>query len=175
VACYDAAVQAGHVHNVDNNGVTGEGVSWIESNIVNGVRQSAADAYLTPAAGRANLTVITECPRPAAARRAHNLPGRRVHHRRTDAQVLRGSRGHPQCGAVGTPRLLLLSGIGPGQHLRDVGIDPVDDVPGVGANLHDHPKAEVAYTATRPSRTTRYSRKPVVLTRTAPRPHRTCR
>ena len=48
-------------------------------------------------------------------------------------------------GTIGTPQLLLLSGIGPGQHLRDVGIEVVADLPGVGANLHDHPKSQVSY------------------------------
>ncbi|MDG4825859.1 GMC family oxidoreductase [Asanoa sp. WMMD1127] len=52
-------------------------------------------------------------------------------------------------GAIGSPRLLLLSGIGPGDHLRDVGVEVVADLPGVGGNLHDHPRSQVAYAAER--------------------------
>ena len=56
-ACYLVALQAGHPRNGDANGATAAGVSWHESNVINGVRQSAADAYLTPVAGRANLKI----------------------------------------------------------------------------------------------------------------------
>jgi choline dehydrogenase len=168
LACHEAAAQAGHARNDDNNGAAAAGVSWIDSNIVDGARQSAADAYLTPAAGRANLTIVAD----AHARRliVEHATCRGVeytvdgHEERSfaDREVILSA------GAIGSPQLLLLSGIGPGQHLRDLGIDVLAEVPGVGANLHDHPKAEVAYAGTRPSRTTRYSRKPLVLARTAP-------
>jgi choline dehydrogenase len=168
VACHDAALEVGHARNDDNNGASAEGVSWIDSNVVDGVRQSAADAYLTPAAGRANLSIVAD----AHVQRLiidhltchgveYTVDGR-VERSYADREVILSA------GAVGSPRLLLLSGVGPAQHLRDVGIDVVADVPGVGANLQDHLKAEVAYTSIRPSRTTRYSRKPLVLTRTAP-------
>jgi choline dehydrogenase len=53
-------------------------------------------------------------------------------------------------GAVGSPQLLMLSGIGPATHLREVGVDVVLDLPGVGANLHDHPMTGITYTASRP-------------------------
>lgn len=126
-------MQAGHARNDDTNGAEAEGASWIESNVVDGVRQSASDAYLTPAAGRVNLTVVA-C--------AH------VQRLIIDHTTCRGVEyivdGHGErsfadrevilcAGAIGSPQLLLLSGIGPGQHLRDLGLDVVADVPGVGA------------------------------------------
>jgi choline dehydrogenase len=68
-------------------------------------------------------------------------------------------------GVIGTPQLLLLSGVGPGQHLHGLGIDVVADLPGVGANLHDHPKSQAVYTTTRPVRPAPDARKPLVLLR----------
>jgi choline dehydrogenase-like flavoprotein len=59
-AAFDAAVQAGHAPTDDNNGATATGTSWHESNVVNGQRQSAADGYLVPAAGRPNLTIVAD-------------------------------------------------------------------------------------------------------------------
>lgn len=167
-ACFEAAVQAGHPRNDDSNSASAEGVSWNEMNVVNGVRQSAADAYLTPAAGRANLTIVTHANvrrlliEHTSCRGVEYTTGGQMHTSFADREVVLTA------GVIGTPHLLLLSGVGPGQHLRDLGIEVVADVPGVGANLHDHPKAEVAYTTTRPVRTGRYARKPHVLLRSEP-------
>jgi choline dehydrogenase len=62
----------------------------------------------------------------------------------------------------------MLSGVGPGAHLRGLGIETIADLPGVGANLHDHPKAVVTYAASDPMRARVFARKPLVLTRTDP-------
>jgi choline dehydrogenase len=167
-ACYDAAVESGYTRNEDNNGADAEGVSWIDANVVNGVRQSAADAYLACAADRTNLAVLAGAHaqrlliEQAACRGVEYTVHGRLQRAFAEREVILSA------GAIGTPQLLLLSGIGPGGHLRDTGIEPIVDLPGVGSNLHDHPKAEVAYTATRPARTIRHSRKPLVLTRTTP-------
>lgn len=167
LACHDAALQAGHARNDDNNGAAADGVSWIDSNVVNGVRQSAADAYLTPAAGRVNLIIVADAHvrrlliDHSACRGVEYTVDGRDERSFADREVILSA------GAIGSPQLLLLSGVGPGRHLRDHGVPVLADVPGVGANLQDHLKAEVAYTSTRPSRTGGYSRKPLVLTRTA--------
>src|SRR5262249_27085405 len=71
-------------------------------------------------------------------------------------------------GTIGTPHLLMLSGIGPGQHLHSFGIDMLADLPGVGQNLHDHTKSQVAHAPTRPVRAAPDARKPIVLTRSEP-------
>ena len=80
----------------------------------------------------------------------------------------RAARSSWLAGAIGTPHLLLLSGIGPPQQLRSFEIDVLADLPGVGANLHDHTKSQVSYTTTRPVRAFAGARKPLVLTRTNP-------
>jgi len=167
-ACFEAAVQAGHARNEDSNGATAEGVSWNDMNVVNEVRQSAADAYLAPAAARPNLTIVTGAYvrrvliEHTSCRGIEYTTGGQIRTSLADREVVLTA------GVIGTPHLLLLSGVGPGQHLRELGIDVVADVPGVGANLHDHPKAEVAYTTTRPVRTGLYARKPHVLLRSEP-------
>ena len=71
-------------------------------------------------------------------------------------------------GVIGTPQLLLLSGLGPVDHLAELDIDVLAHLPGVGANLQDHPKAQVSYRAQHQVRPTAYARKPLVLTRTNP-------
>jgi choline dehydrogenase len=136
--------------------------------VAGGRRQSAADAYLTPAAGRPNLTVVAH----AHVRRlvVEHLTCRAVEYR-VDGQIRRVVADREvilAAGGVGTPHLLLLSGVGPAAHLRDIGIGVTADLPGVGANFQDHPKSQVAYTATRPVRPAGYARKPHVLARTEP-------
>ena len=165
-ACFEAAVTAGHPANEDDNGAVAEGTSWHEVNVFRGKRQSAADAYLTPAARRPNLTIVTG----ARARRllvehgncqgVEYAAGGQLHAAFADCEVILSG------GVIGTPQLLMLSGVGPGQHLHGLGIDVVADLPGVGANLQDHPKSQVVYTATRPVRPDPDARKPLVLLRT---------
>ncbi|MEO3876166.1 GMC family oxidoreductase N-terminal domain-containing protein [Nonomuraea sp. B12E4] len=149
-ASYDAAVEAGYPACEDGNGTENEGVSWSERNVVAGRRQSAADAYLRPALSRPNLTVIT-----GAHVRRLLLAGTRCH----GAEYVVGGEVRTVCadrevilsaGAIGSPQILMLSGIGPARHLRDLGIDVVVDLPGVGWNLHDHPLSWVTYAAKQP-------------------------
>lgn len=176
-ACHLAAVQAGHPHNDDSNAAAAVGVCWHENNIVDGVRQSAADAYLTPITGRANLTVVADAHAQRLLIEHSTCRGVEYSHAGQLQTAFADREVVLSAGVIGSPQLLLLSGLGPGQHLRDLGIEVLADLPGVGANLHDHPKSEVAYTATRPARTSRYARKPLVsrcarkplvLTRTEP-------
>ena len=146
-ACYEAAVQAGATLTADGNGEHTEGVSRTELNLVDGARQSAADAYLAPARHRPNLTIVTE----ALAQRLL-LDGRRcvgveylAHGQKLTAHA------HQEvvlaAGAIGSPQLLMVSGIGPAEHLRALGIDVIHDLPGVGANLQDHPFSHVTFAA----------------------------
>jgi choline dehydrogenase len=167
-ACFDAAVEAGQPTNPDGNAASAEGVSWHEVNVANGRRQTAADAYLTPAAVNPGLRIVAD----AHVRRliianktclgVEYTMGGQIHPVYADREVVLTA------GAIGTPHLLLLSGVGPGPHLHRLGVDVVADLLGVGENLHDHTKSQVAYTATRPVRADPAARKPVVLTRTEP-------
>jgi choline dehydrogenase-like flavoprotein len=134
----EAARQAGYPENRDFNGATQEGVGLYQVTHRNGERCSAATAYLAPNRGRANLHVITG----AQATRVL-LEGRRavgVAYRQGGQERQVRARGEVllSAGALQSPQLLMLSGIGPGDHLRALGIPVVHDLPGVGRNLQDH-------------------------------------
>ncbi|MGE2714611.1 GMC family oxidoreductase [Mycolicibacterium litorale] len=147
----DGAEEVGFPLSDDFNGATPEGVGWHDLAISAGSRQSAAAAYLHPVAGhRANLAVST-------GSRAHKLIFNG--HRCVGVEFVRdGARMAALAdvevivcaGAVDTPRLLLLSGVGPAAELESVGVDVVHDLPGVGRNLHDHPLCGVIYEAAQP-------------------------
>jgi choline dehydrogenase len=145
-----AAVQAGHPIAADISSGAEQGFGWCDLNIVGGRRQSAADAYLNPALGRPNLDVVTD----ALAHRVTIADGRC-----TGVEYSVGAKTFTvagqsgvilTAGTVGTAQLLMLSGIGPWAHLREVGIDLVTDLPGVGRNLHDHPMSGIVYRSARP-------------------------
>ena len=134
----EAAVQAGHAANRDFNGAHQEGAGIFQVAQKNGERCSAASAYLTPNLGRANLTVITGAQTTRVlldGRRAVGVEARVAGQLRT----LRARREVLLCaGALQSPQLLMLSGIGPREHLQRHGIETRLDLPGVGRNLHDH-------------------------------------
>ena len=135
----EACVQAGHVHNRDFNGVDQEGVGLYQVTHKNGERFSAAKAYLTPHLARPNLQVITGARATRIlleGRRAVGVEYRQggtTHQLRCSREVLLSA------GALLSPQLLMLSGIGPGAQLQQHGIATVHDLPGVGQHLHDHP------------------------------------
>ena len=137
-AFVEAGVQAGYPRNPDFNGPEQEGVGSYQVTHRNGERHSAAKAYLTPNLGRPNLQVIT------GAHTTHILmDGRRatgVEYRRGGATERVQARREVllSAGAFQSPQLLMLSGIGPGAHLQQMGIATVHDLPGVGRHLHDH-------------------------------------
>ena len=135
----EAGVQAGHAHNHDFNGADQEGVGLYQVTHKNGERFSAAKAYLTPHLGRPNLQVITGARATRIlleGRRAVGVEYRQggaTHQVRCTREVLLSA------GALLSPQLLMLSGIGPGAQLQQHGIATVHDLPGVGQHLHDHP------------------------------------
>jgi len=146
----EAARQAGYPIARDISGGLEEGFGWCDLNIVDGRRQSAADAYLAPILSRPTLDVVTDAL---------------VHRVLMDGDRCRGVEYHVgvetfvagctgevvlAAGAVGSPQLLMLSGIGPADHLEDRGIEVVADLPGVGANLYDHPMCGVVYQSAQP-------------------------
>ncbi|WP_432572384.1 GMC family oxidoreductase [Kineococcus sp. SYSU DK005] len=134
-----AARASGMPANDDVNGAEQVGVGRYQVTCRHGRRWSTADAYLRPARQRPNLAVLTG----ALATRVLLERGRAtgVAFLRGGAEhVVRAEREVVLCGgAVNSPQLLMLSGIGPADHLREVGVTPLVDLPGVGANLHDHP------------------------------------
>ncbi|MDH5539111.1 MAG: GMC family oxidoreductase N-terminal domain-containing protein, partial [Rhizobacter sp.] len=137
-AFVQAGVQAGFAENRDFNGAEQEGVGAYQVTHKNGERFSAAKAYLSPNLARPNLTVLTG----ATARRVL-MEGKRAIG--VEARVGRGIRRLDarrevllSAGALQSPQLLMLSGIGAGAQLQQRGIEVRHELPGVGANLHDH-------------------------------------
>ena len=149
-AFMQAAEQAGIARTADFNRGDNEGVGYFEVNQKHGLRWNTAKAFLRPACeGRANLQVWTE----AQAARLLLEPGS-VGPRCTGVEVwdgrqmlmARAAREVILCaGAIGSPQLLQLSGIGPGDLLRRHGIEVIVDAPGVGANLQDHLQIRAVY------------------------------
>ena len=137
-AFVDAAVATGHRRNPDFNGAEQLGAGLYQLTQKKGRRASAADAYLRPARRRRNLTVWTG----AHAHRVVVEGGRAVGvavERDGAVETVRAEREVLVCaGAVGSPQLLMLSGIGPADALRERGVDVVADRAGVGENLQDH-------------------------------------
>jgi choline dehydrogenase len=134
----EAAALRGLLPNPDYNGYEQEGSFLYQVTHKNGERCSAAKAYLTPNLSRTNLKVLT---RAATAkillqnRRARGVvyyQGNQQHTVRARREVIVAA------GAFGSPQLLMLSGIGPGEDLRQAGVPVVHDLPGVGQNLQDH-------------------------------------
>jgi choline dehydrogenase len=142
-AVVQSAVAAGYPRNDDFNGAGQEGVGQYQVTQKRGRRWSAADAYLHPAMQRPNLTVRTGALTTRVlieggrATGVEYRSGGRVHTARARREVVLSG------GAINTPQLLLLSGIGPADHLREVGVDVVHDLPGVGGGLQDHPLVPV--------------------------------
>ena len=138
-AFVEAGVQAGHVRNDDFNGPSQEGVGLYQETHKGGERFSAAKAYLAPNRARPNLTVITG----AHATRVRIEGGRAVGVDYLQGGQLKTVRAEREvivsAGALQSPQLLMLSGIGPADHLRQHGIEVRHELPGVGAHLHDHP------------------------------------
>ena len=150
VAIVEAAQQAGIPYNPDFNGAEQEGAGFFQTTTRNNRRWNTSQAYLTPARGRANLKIETG----AHATRVLVEGGRATGiEYRTKAGLVtaKARREVVVCGgAFGSPKLLQLSGIGPAAHLRESGIAPVLDLPGVGANLMDHFYISLMFRCTRP-------------------------
>ena len=148
-AIIEGAVQAGVPRNPDFNGATQEGTGYYQATVGNGRRWSAAVAYLEPARNRRNLVVT---PNAHATRiLIENGRATGVEYQTPRGLATAHARGEVivSGGVYGSPQLLLLSGIGPGAHLREMDIDVLHDLPSVGANLHDHFNTYVAWRSTK--------------------------
>jgi choline dehydrogenase len=155
VACAfaEALVRAGCPATDDLSGEQQEGVAWMDLAIADGQRVSPADAYLRPVLDRPNLAVETDCLVTTLQVRSGRCTG--VQYNGGGAHV--SGEVIVCAGAVGTPQLLMRSGLGPAGHLREVGIEPVADLPAVGSNLQDHPVAMVRYASPAPIPRSRYN------------------
>ncbi len=150
-ATVEALVGAGYPFIDDLNAGNVLGVGWNQLAIHEGRRCGAASAFLHPAAVRRNVTVRTNShvrrlvltPRGRVSGVEYERRGRRevVH---VDSEVILTA------GAIESPKILLLSGIGPADALRDIGINAMADLRGVGENLHDHPGIPITWTSRQP-------------------------
>ncbi|TDD90610.1 choline dehydrogenase [Saccharopolyspora karakumensis] len=140
-----AAVDSGLSANDDVNGPSQYGVGRYQVTCKRGRRWSTADAYLRPAMARPNLEIRTGAQVTRLV-----LTGNRA----AGVTYLKGGQEHTTFaagevilsgGAINSPQLLMLSGIGPADHLREIGVDVAVDLPGVGQNLHDHPVCPIVW------------------------------
>lgn len=148
----EAAKAEGYAFNPDYNGPSQEGVGHFQLTVDKGRRCSSAVAFLKPIRGRKNLSVVTR----AQVQRVVVKDGRAtgVEIRRPDGsiQIIRARREVILCaGAIGSPQILMLSGIGAADHLRGHGIAVSHDSPEVGRNLQDHLQARLVYKCHEPT------------------------
>ncbi|MBY2967466.1 alanine-phosphoribitol ligase [Rhizobium leguminosarum] len=135
-----AAQQCGIPYNHDFNGRSQDGVGFYQLTQKNVARSSAATAFLRPAMTRSNLTVRTGSEVSRILVERGEAVGVEIVERSGGERSLTYAEREVlvTSGGIGSPRLLLLSGIGPADHLRSVGVDVVHDLRGVGENLQDH-------------------------------------
>jgi len=153
-AFFEAVQQAGHPMTTDVNGYRQEGFNAFDRNVYRGRRLSAARAYLHPVLRRPNLEVVTHAHATRLAMEGSRAVGveyvRRRGSRSGGRRVAQAGEVILCGGAVNSPQLLQLSGIGPAGVLADAGVEPVVAVPGVGENLQDHLEVYLQYACTRP-------------------------
>jgi choline dehydrogenase len=145
-----AAEQAGFPRNDDFNGAVQEGFGYNQMTIRDGRRSGPAVAFLRPARHRPNLHVITHAQATRVLFRGREAVG--VEYQQNGAKLSVGARREVIIcgGAINSPHLLQLSGIGPGALLNDFGIPVIADRPGVGQNLQDHFFVPMTYRCTKP-------------------------
>jgi choline dehydrogenase len=139
-----ACLELGYPEAPDHNAPGADGVGPVPMNIKDGVRQSAGIAYLLPNLARPNLTL-----RGGTLVRRIVFEGKRAIgvevEKDGEVEILRAEEIVISAGAVKTPHLLMLSGVGPAEQIEAQGLALVEDIPGVGANLTDHPDVMVSF------------------------------
>jgi choline dehydrogenase len=147
-----AAQAAGIPQIADYNGPEQDGASMFQVTQRNGQRFSAADAFLRPALRRPNLELRTKATVLGIELHGDRAVGVRVRKGRRGEELLRAEREVLlSAGAINSPQLLLLSGIGPADELRAAGVQARHDLPGVGRNLQDHPFVTVIWEVSDPT------------------------
>ncbi len=138
-AFIEAGRQAGYPLTEDYNGYQQEGFGRMDMSVRDGVRWSTANAYLKPSLGRANLRLEMHALTTRILFEGRRAVGVEYVDRSGRTRTARAAREViVASGAVNSPKILMLSGIGPAGHLRGLGIPVLHDLPGVGENLHDH-------------------------------------
>ena len=148
-AFVDAGAQSDHGYSEDLNGYKPEGIARFDSTTRNGRRCSAAVAHLYPALRRKNCTLVTGATVQKITIEGDRATGIEYTH---DGNLNRVEASHEiilSGGAINSPQILMMSGIGPADHLCKHGIEVKLDLPGVGQNLQDHPTVLVKYACTK--------------------------
>ena len=148
-AFFDSTLQAGYVRTDDVNGFRQEGFAAFDRNVKRGRRLSAARAYLYPVRKRKNLTIKTKAMVSKVIFEGTRAVGVQVLIK-GKSQIIRGKEIVLCGGAINTPQILQLSGVGNEVDLKKLGIDVVKNLPGVGANLQDHLEVYVQYSCIQP-------------------------
>ena len=155
-AFFEATVEAGYPRTSDVNGYRQEGFAPFDRNIRRGRRLSAARAYLHPVMKRPNLEVRTRAMVNRVLFEGKRAVGVEYQPARGPAQQVRAETVILCGGAINTPQLLQLSGVGNSADLKKLGIDVIADLPGVGANLQDHLEVYIQYACKEPVTMQRY-------------------
>ncbi|MFB6846626.1 choline dehydrogenase [Streptomyces sp. NPDC056373] len=145
-----ATEEAGHAPTIDVNGYRQEGFARFDRNVHRGRRLSAAKAYLKPARKRPNLTVTTRALVTRVLFEGKRAVGVEYRRGRGRPQRVRAGEVILSGGAINSPQLLQLSGIGNAEELAALGVDVVHDLPGVGENLQDHLEVYIQYACKQP-------------------------
>jgi choline dehydrogenase len=155
-AFVEAGQQAGHPYNDDTNARLREGFGPTDVTAWRGRRSSTSAAYLRPVRGRPNLEVATKAHATRILFEGARAVGVEVRRRGRAWRVRAEREVILAAGALNSPQLLLLSGVGEGRALREHGIAPVHELPGVGCNLHDHLATHVRHRSKVPNSLFKY-------------------
>jgi choline dehydrogenase-like flavoprotein len=145
--------------NPDFNSGQQAGAGLYQTTTLNGRRCSAVVGYLKPAQGRKNLTIRTDLFVTRVIIEAGRAVAVEVAEEGTTRRITAGTEVIVTAGAIGSPKLLMLSGIGPAAHLKSVGVDVCHDLPGVGQNFHDHFSTDVIWVLNGPHSYDKYKKR----------------
>ena len=149
-AFVEAAQESGYPYTGDMNGFQQEGFGPMDRSTGDGIRQSTAVTYLRPALRRSNLTVLTQADAQRLVLHGKQVRGIEFVHQHRLFKVFANREVILSGGPINNPKLLMLSGIGPAEHIAESGIRPVHSLPGVGQNLQDHIEIYVQVECTQP-------------------------
>lgn len=149
-AFFEAAQQAGYELTDDVNGYRQEGFAPFDGSVRKGLRVSAATAYLNPVKSRSNLTIKTKSLVTKILFEGKKAVGVEVLYKGKKKITYRCHEVILCGGAINSPQILQLSGVGDAEHLKSVGIEPVHHLPGVGQNLQDHLEVYVQHSCKQP-------------------------
>ena len=149
-AFVEAGAEAGYIKTEDSNGHMQEGFGPMHMTVKNGIRWSAANAYLRPAMKRENLVVRTKVMTRRILMDGLKAVGVEYERGGKITKVTARREVIVSCGPIGSPHLLQRSGIGPGAVLKQAGVEVIHDLPGVGENLQDHAEIYIQFACKQP-------------------------